>query len=431
MLKRGREVNLGKSGFTLVELLVVIAIIGMLIALLLPAVQTAREAARRMQCTNHLKQWGLALHTFHDAHNRIPNCYWDPYWTEGFSRPDSNASVTFRLHGVDAYSWRTLLLPFIEQQAMHAELVAGCEWGARSDSPPNQGDCYIGIACPWIWCYGYPTSPYDIPADATVHGKTDSPFGDFFSLLGCPSDGNAAKRSGEPNPSNYVACAGDAMMGHLWGEQRLRRGMFVPYRRGGEVYRGADAAGTRPTEQVGVTSLSIVTDGLSNTMAISETCIGLGADDRTIRGAIVHSRNIHFGTPSECATVRGANGYVNADVGVAGDQKAGRWGDARSPFATFRAALPPNSPSCRANNTDGDAHQISASSYHTGGVNVAMADGAIRFVSDSVEAGDPTRMNGYGYSDGPLAQDHWWDGPSSRGVWGAIATPAGGESKSL
>jgi hypothetical protein len=65
---------------------------------------------------------------------------------------------------------------------MHAELVAGCEWGARLDSPPNQADCYNGIACPWIWCYGYPDM--GISANSTVHGKTASPFGEFFPCWG-------------------------------------------------------------------------------------------------------------------------------------------------------------------------------------------------------------------------------------------------------
>lgn len=88
-----------RRGFTLVELLVVIAIIGILVGLLLPAVQAAREAARRMSCTNNLKQIGLAMHNYHDTHNKLP-----------FG--SFNLRETWPANGTN---WRALILPFIEQ----------------------------------------------------------------------------------------------------------------------------------------------------------------------------------------------------------------------------------------------------------------------------------------------------------------------------
>ena len=97
------------SGFTLVELLVVIAIIGILIALLLPAVQSAREAARRTQCMNNLKQVALACHNYHDVHKWLPpGAQWDPADSKGETPTTSN---NFRPN------WIVLVLPFMEQQA--------------------------------------------------------------------------------------------------------------------------------------------------------------------------------------------------------------------------------------------------------------------------------------------------------------------------
>jgi len=95
-----------RRGYTLIELLVVIAIIAILIGLLLPAVQAAREAARRMACTNNLKQLGLAVHHYHDTHSAFPPAFVNngPYGTTGFSFT----------HG-----WAAFVLPFVEQESLY------------------------------------------------------------------------------------------------------------------------------------------------------------------------------------------------------------------------------------------------------------------------------------------------------------------------
>ncbi|WDI41974.1 DUF1559 domain-containing protein [Bremerella sp. P1] len=105
---------LSKCGFTLVELLVVIAIIGVLIALLLPAVQQAREAARRMSCSNNMKQIGLALHNYHDTFNILPPAFVD-------TNPDMNSPID-SADNKNALAWSVLILPFIEQSALHDQI---------------------------------------------------------------------------------------------------------------------------------------------------------------------------------------------------------------------------------------------------------------------------------------------------------------------
>jgi prepilin-type N-terminal cleavage/methylation domain-containing protein len=116
-------------GFTLVELLVVIAIIGVLVALLLPAVQSAREAARRMQCSNNMKQIMLAMHNFHDTYHVLP---------PGAVRPSTTAPVhdVFKIPrtGVN-HSWAPFILPFMEQRPLFDKYKWDQDWASTPNRP--------------------------------------------------------------------------------------------------------------------------------------------------------------------------------------------------------------------------------------------------------------------------------------------------------
>lgn len=196
------------KGFTLVELLVVIAIIGILVGLLLPAVQAAREAARRMQCSNNLKQLGLALHNYHDAYKKFG---YGHYYV-GFRRPSTG--------GGTAFGWQLGILPFIEQGNLYNQF--------------NQA---------------YPAGENTITRNGLLCQTTQATFS-------CPSDTKEEKRNDGSIPmsatSSYQGCASSY---DGWGGNNTsrRNGVFARDSRTGNL------------------GLSSMTDGTSNQFVIAET----------------------------------------------------------------------------------------------------------------------------------------------------------------
>ncbi|GAA4425745.1 DUF1559 domain-containing protein [Bremerella cremea] len=177
-----------KTGFTLVELLVVIAIIGVLIALLLPAVQQAREAARRMQCTNHLKQLGLALHNYHDTHGNFPYGY--------------------RLGKIgNRDCWFQRLLPFVEQSALQ-EVYETCirTPTASGGNLDSSGYSYV----------------YTVPA-TFQGGPLGSAVIDTFT---CPSEPENPAFCRGSQVGNYVLCNGSDFFKRTNAVPISTKGMF-------------------------------------------------------------------------------------------------------------------------------------------------------------------------------------------------------------
>ena len=361
-----------KKGFTLVELLVVIAIIGILVGLLLPAVQSAREAARRMQCTNNLKNLGLAQQNHHDAHKMFsPSCL-DLRWKGALENG----------HTWDRLSWVTTTLPYIEQTALYELIVpfhkqGGVPWGA---GPAN---------------------------------NAASPYGQNIPLLRCPSDGTQIS-STDCKPTNYVANRGDVYMSsHDW------------------EWRGVFSNGER-----GKCSHGSLTDGSSNTIMFSELVIGrtngVSGQDGLLEGTVLNAIGAPgtSWTPSTCMATRGPNNkLVGSSLqnswGDTGWGKGRRWGDSLQAFTGFFTILPPNSPTCAFDNAEANAI-TSASSRHTGGVGIAMCDGSVRFISQSIDAGNQAAS-----TPNPPSNTRTYSGPSTWGVWGALGSTNGGESSAL
>jgi prepilin-type N-terminal cleavage/methylation domain-containing protein/prepilin-type processing-associated H-X9-DG protein len=367
-----------RAGFTLVELLVVIAIIGILVGLLLPAVQAAREAARRMQCSNALKQLGLANLNYESAFKALPP---RKGGTSGpFIGANRNNSNGGRLSGF------VFLLPYIEQNAMYNLIQAGDPTGAYGYNAAQGG----------------PTAAAGGPAAWTGW----VPWNIAPSMLSCPSDGPVFNQPNNRQTNNYAFCIGDTNANAL---------------------NIADSRGVFGNQSF--TKLGAISDGTSNTIAFSERLkANFGITNvvanqiETVLGTATSAANI-LNSPISCYNT--ANGRYFAAGQLVKGRFGSLWTDGQSERVCFNTILPPNKPSCTSdNNVNADSGAnpfgllIPASSRHTGGVNLAMVDGSVHFTSDAIDAGN-------------LAAPASNSGPSLYGVWGALGTKSGGEVASI
>jgi hypothetical protein len=350
-----------------VELLVVIAIIGILIALLLPAVQAAREAARRSQCANNLKQLGLAMHNYHDSRNVFPPMN---VGTSG------GGWGTHMYHNGDRLGWMAHAMPYYEQGTLWDQIQAGGTYGGYA--VPKGG------AHP-LW-NGY--IPYRTLVNAVL----------------CPSDATGWKKvATDLGKNNYCACVGDQIYNNVG--DTTPRGIF------GSILPCA---------------IRDIYDGTSNTAMLSENTVrtGWAADCNLLHGCYTIVGGLDW-NPIQCMATRGPN---NTLVGSfpGSHQRRGDSLYAGYPMINgFTTVLPPNSPNCSNCTGEWCWGVFPPDSYHPGGVNLCLADGSTRFISETIDTGDlscpdPTRQNPCSSLGNP-------PNTSPYGVWGALGSKQGGE----
>jgi prepilin-type N-terminal cleavage/methylation domain-containing protein len=363
-----------RPAFTLVELLVVIAIIGILVGLLLPAVQAAREAARRMQCSNNIKQISLAALNYESSYKRLPPMQCGT----GAVHPGTTHGAGQRF----AMSGHYALLPYIEQAALY-QLFETVNW-----NPWENG-----------------TAPMRLANETRV------------PHLNCPS------AAGEQEPtaagrtrglSSYGFSAGDnyAAGQTFNGTTQERDVVAMSVLKSQIKNRGAYGRGW--------SSIGEITDGTSNTFGIIEF---------NRPNAVNHIGMVILlaGTPATtpplgCRAQWNGRQYVTPSLIFTGDTARGYRAWAGNPFFHgVTTILPPNSPSCMVWPSVSNPHWMggiySAGSNHTGGCQAGMIDGSVRFVSSAIDSGNAAAV-------APLATG---GGLSPYGVWGGLGTARAGE----
>ena len=344
-----------RPAFTLVEILVVIAIIGLLVALLLPAIGAAREAARRMDCSNRIRQIGLAMSNYESVYQKLP---------------------AMRLGNVSANgpyartSGLVMILPYLEQSALHEKMQNSLVNGHASSS----------FASELMFC--------PLPGSNGPSGQLIQPWLDKLSLFRCPSDPKTESEE-EMGYCNYVFSVGDTIVDNA---NQATRGIFES----GRFRR-----------------LSEITDGLSNTIAMSEVRVDgkmfeWMSDSDLLKPCRYSERN-------RCTSSISLNSPPSQPEFFG---RGRRWVDGAPIYTAFNTILPPGDVSANHRNDSDLAYgNFAAGSYHVNDVNCLFGDSSVRFISSSINCGDLSS----------LAPNAGSGIESPYGVWGRLGTRAAGE----
>ncbi len=318
---RSKSAHSSRQGFTLIELLVVIAIIAILISLLLPAVQQAREAARRTQCKNKLKQFGLAMHNHHDVYKYLP----------AGSYSSSNNAPRRR-------TWIVSLWPYLDQSALY-----------------NQ----------WDQAQIFSNAPN------TIDSSLSGPSGAKLDLYYCPSDPNAGSAWFRQDGVKWRARSNYAVNMARWpGHTSITPALSDPQAQGAFRSHAWTTVGTQIRENPGFYSFRDITDGSSNSLMMAEVLIpkatagSSSAPERDSRADFMNPGN---------DTCWAFQTYTGPNSGVPD----------RLQHCGAAASDPLNNLPCLEATTNPNQH--AARSRHVGGVHTLLCDGAVRFVSQNVD----------------------------------------------
>jgi prepilin-type N-terminal cleavage/methylation domain-containing protein len=357
-----------RHGFTLIELLVVIAIIAILVALLLPAVQAVREAARKSQCQDNLHNVVIALMNYESTSRLFP-------YRQGGTSANPPAGNDNQGSGY------TMLLPYLEQKPLYDQIAspqtfAGTNYSAFGDNAPDNGDYQLwNSEIPVLECPSAPTTKFLGSFGKTNYGFSGGDSSTHITHIQTGSDTSTTTSSN--NARNLVR--------GLFGRQTSRK-------------------------------MADVTDGTSNTVAFAEIPNSRGG--RAVLGGSARNQGMQaIDNPAFCKTiVDPTTQEFIAAVTTTSTSRGNRWSRGSPPYTAVNTIMPPNSPVCTVHSGFQAPGQYPAGSFHPGGAQIGLLDGKVSFISENIDTGNLSATDVKSVT-----------GRSPYGVWGALGSISGGE----